>query len=75
MARATHEVLIEADNIGRTRTNYKVYNTGNVAPGEEVRVRITKAQRPTLEGGIEDGNITFENFREESRSACTNRGQ
>jgi len=75
MAGTTHEVLVEADNMGRTRTNYKVYITGNVAPGEEVRVRITNAQRPTLEGVIEDGNITFENFREENRPACTNRGQ
>jgi len=33
--------------------------------GEEVRVIITNAQRATLEGEIQNGNITFENFREE----------
>ena len=34
-----------------------------IAPGEIVRVRITNAQRATLEGELENGNITFENFR------------
>jgi len=82
-----HEVLVEQDNFGRTRTNYKVHINGgeaqarqgaglngeaqarqgaassNIAPGEIVRVRITNAQRATLEGELENGNITFENFR------------
>ena len=35
----------------------------------EVRVRITSAQRATLEGEFDNGNITFENFREESGRA------
>ena len=74
MVGTMQDVLVEADNIGRTRTNYRVYITGTVAPGEEVRVRITSAQRATLEGVIEDGNIDFENFREEDKSACANRG-
>jgi tRNA-2-methylthio-N6-dimethylallyladenosine synthase len=59
----THEVLVEQDNFGRTRTNYKVHINGNIAPGEIVRVRIINAQRATLEGELENGNVTFENFR------------
>ena len=66
----THQdVLVEEDNFGRTRTNYKVHILEHVAPGEEVRVRITNAQRATLEGVVDNGNITFENFREENRTA------
>src|SRR5262245_9884765 len=65
----THqEVLVEEDNFGRTRTNYKIHVSNTVGPGEEVRVRITNAQRATLEGVIDNGNVTFENFREESRT-------
>lgn len=70
-----HDVLVEEDNFGRTRTNYKVHITGNVAPGEEVRVRITSAQRATLEGVIENGNVNFENFREEEHRARTGAGK
>ena len=81
LAGTIHEVLVEEDNFGRTRTNYKVHITTGylldgcalpglhsqplVAPGQRVRVRIANAQRATLEGVIDDGNITFENFREE----------
>ncbi|MBI4472750.1 MAG: tRNA (N6-isopentenyl adenosine(37)-C2)-methylthiotransferase MiaB [Acidobacteria bacterium] len=66
------DVLVEEDNVGRTRTNYKVYVEGNVAPGEHVRVRIKDAQRATLEGEIEDVNVNFENFRqEENRSGAS----
>jgi tRNA A37 methylthiotransferase MiaB len=61
----TQEVLVEEDNIGRTRTNYKVNVRGNVLPGEIVPVRITNAQRATLEGVVEDAHVTFANFREE----------
>jgi len=60
-----HDVLVEEDNFGRTRTNHKVRVDGNVAAGELVRVRITNAQRATLEGELQNGNITFENFRKE----------
>jgi tRNA-2-methylthio-N6-dimethylallyladenosine synthase len=63
-----HDVLVEEDNFGRTRTNHKVHIAGNVATGQEVRVRITNAQRATLEGVIDNGNVTFENFREEGRT-------
>ena len=49
----THDVLVEEQNFGRTRTNYRVHVNGNVASGEEVRVRITNAQRVTLEGDIQ----------------------
>ena len=60
------DVLVEEDNFGRTRTNYKVHITGDdIAPGDEVSVRITSAQRATLEGEMENGNVTFENFRQE----------
>ena len=62
-------VLIEEGNFGRTRTNYRVHVNGNVAQGDTRRVRITSAQRATLEGELDDGNITFENFREESGRA------
>lgn len=79
------EVLVEGPSpwplpggegfFGRTRTNYKVHITGNVASGKEVRVRITNAQRATLEGVIDNGNITFENFREEEQRTCSTAGQ
>jgi len=60
------DVLVEEDNFGRTRTNYKVHITGgNIAQGDEVSVRITSAQRATLEGELEHGNVTFKNFRQE----------
>src|SRR5262249_55416358 len=69
------EVLIEEDNFGRTRTNCKVHVTGNAAaPAELVRVRITNTQRATLEGVIEDGNLDFENFREENHRASASAG-
>jgi len=61
------DVLVEESNFGRTRTNYKVHINGDVAPialGEEVRLRIINAQRATLEGELQNGNVTFENFRE-----------
>jgi len=61
----TQDVLVEEGNFGRTRTNYKVHINGNVAPSEQVRVRIISAQRATLEGELQNGNVTFENFRQE----------
>ena len=65
------EVLIEAGNIGRTRTNFKVLVDGKVVPGELIRVAITNADRPTLTGsaitnhspGGPDVHIAFSNFR------------
>jgi tRNA-2-methylthio-N6-dimethylallyladenosine synthase len=66
-----HEVLVEENDFGRTRSNYKVHVNDKVAPGDEVRVRITNAQRATLQGEIQNGDITFENFRQEDyRSPC-----
>src|SRR5262249_13325757 len=57
-----HNVLVEEDNFGRTRTNHKVHITGdNIAQGDEVSVRITNAQRATLEGELDHGNVTFKN--------------
>jgi tRNA-2-methylthio-N6-dimethylallyladenosine synthase len=44
------EVLIETDNFGRTRTNYKVHVEGDAAPGETLPVRVTEADRATLTG-------------------------
>ena len=61
------DVLVEESSFGRTRTNYKVHINGDVAPialGEEVRLRIINVQRATLEGELQNGNVTFENFRE-----------
>src|SRR5947207_15500587 len=71
----SQDVLVEENNFGRTRTNYKVHINSNVAPGEEVRVRITSAQRTTLDGEIQNGNVTFENLREEDSGARTHAGQ
>jgi len=65
----SQDVLVEEGNFGRTRSNYKVHVNGNVMQGETVRVRIKSAHRATLEGELDDGNITFENFREEG--GCT----
>jgi len=61
----TQDVLIEENNFGRTRTNYKVHVNGDVAAGDVVRVRITNTQRATLEGELQNGYINFENFRQE----------
>jgi len=58
-------VLVEENNFGRTRTNYKVHINGDVAAGEELSVRITNAQRATLEGELHYGNFTFQDFRQE----------
>ena len=72
---------MEEGGFGRTRINYKVHVQGreaqaglgaasiNVAQGEEVRVLITNAERATLEGEIQNGDVTFENFREENSRA------
>jgi tRNA-2-methylthio-N6-dimethylallyladenosine synthase len=59
------EVLIEEDNFGRTRSNFKVHINGHAAPGTIASLRITNAQRATLEGDLQDGNINFENLRQE----------
>ena len=63
-------VLIEEGNFGRTPTNYKVHVEGNVRAGEQLPVLITNAQRATLEGEIHNGNVAFENFREEDGRTC-----
>jgi tRNA-2-methylthio-N6-dimethylallyladenosine synthase len=74
------EVLIEENNLGRTRTNYKVHingangTSGELVPGERVRVKITAAQRATLEGDLENG-ISFEDFRQETRESGACAGQ
>jgi tRNA-2-methylthio-N6-dimethylallyladenosine synthase len=43
------DVLVEEDSFGRTRTNYKVHIDADCEAGEQVRVRITNAQRATLQ--------------------------
>jgi tRNA-2-methylthio-N6-dimethylallyladenosine synthase len=70
-----HEVLVEEENYGRTRTNYKVHINGNAAPGEVVRVRITNTQRATLDGELQNGNVTLENFRKKDNHARTSAGE
>ena len=77
------DVLIEEGRVGRTRTNYKVYVRGDreaqarqgaaskEVEGEQVPVLITNAQRATLEGEIHNGNVTFENLREENSRVRT----
>jgi tRNA-2-methylthio-N6-dimethylallyladenosine synthase len=67
------DVLLEEDGFGRTRTNYKVRVDGRTAPGELARVRITNAQRATLEGELQDGNVDFENFRQEDAAGARSR--
>jgi tRNA A37 methylthiotransferase MiaB len=61
------DVLVEEENFGRTRTNHKVHIEGQFQSGEHVRVRITNAQRATLQGESDNGNFTFQNFRQEDR--------
>src|SRR5262249_25894362 len=47
------EALVEDEDFGRTRGNYKVHiNGGKASPGETVLVRITAANRITLEGDV-----------------------
>jgi tRNA-2-methylthio-N6-dimethylallyladenosine synthase len=75
LAGSIQEVLVEEGDIGRTRTNYKVTIRGNAAPGEQVQVRITNAQRATLEGEVHDGNATLKDFRQEDFDARTCSGQ
>jgi len=53
LAGTVQEVLVEEDNYGRTRGNYKAHLIGDVRPGETVMTRITDVERPTLEGSIE----------------------
>ena len=48
----TQEVLVDADNSGRTRGNYKVRVDRDVHSGEIIDVHITNADRATLEGTI-----------------------
>ena len=67
------DVLLEEDGFGRTQTNYKVHVYGRTAPGELARVRITNAQRATLEGELQNGNIDFENFRQEDAAGAGSR--
>jgi len=69
----TQDVLVEEESFGRTRGNYKVHINANLAPGQEVSVRITSAQRATLEGELQDGNVTFENFRQEDTAGAHSR--
>jgi len=47
------EVLVEEENLGRTRGNFRVVISGNVRSGQTVDVRITDSSRPTLEGTVE----------------------
>ncbi len=44
-----HEVLIEDGNFGRSRSNHKIRVQGDVVTGEIVRVKITAAERATLQ--------------------------
>jgi tRNA-2-methylthio-N6-dimethylallyladenosine synthase len=46
------EVLIEVDNFGRTRTNYRVHIDGDVTTGETIQVQILGADRATLIGKV-----------------------
>jgi tRNA-2-methylthio-N6-dimethylallyladenosine synthase len=53
----TQEVLVEAEGVGRTRGNYKVRVDLNVPVGETVRVRVTNADRATLDGELSESLI------------------
>lgn len=52
-----HDVLMENESFGRNRGNYKVHVEGHHIAGETVRVRITDADRPTLEGIVESVHV------------------
>jgi tRNA-2-methylthio-N6-dimethylallyladenosine synthase len=62
------DVLVEEDNFGRTRTNHKVHIDAHCEAGEHLRVRITNTQRATLQGELDNGHITLENFRQKNGS-------
>ncbi len=47
-----HEVLMETETFGRTRTNYKVEVEGDFQPGQTVITHITEASRATLCGRV-----------------------
>ena len=49
---SSQEVLIEEQNFGRTRGNHKVHVEGSARPGDRVQVRVTNADRTTLEGVV-----------------------
>ncbi len=49
---STQEVLVEKDNFGRTRGNYKMQVDRPVRPGRTVRALVTNAERVTLEGAV-----------------------
>jgi tRNA-2-methylthio-N6-dimethylallyladenosine synthase len=46
------EVLVEGDNTGRTRGNYKLRMDAEVPAGRTAHVEVTSADRATLEGRI-----------------------
>ena len=50
---SSEEVLVEEQNLGRTRGNRKVRVEGAVRSGDTVQVRVTNADRATLEGVVE----------------------
>ena len=54
---STQEVLVEEDNFGRTRGNYKMKVDG-VSPGKTVRALVTNADRATLEGEVVAEEVT-----------------
>ena len=54
---SSQEVLIEEQNFGRTRGNHKMHVEGSMRPGDTVEVRVTRADRATLEGVVEPALI------------------
>ena len=75
-ARAEREPARSASPIGRSlkrraQPQEKAAASSNIIHGDQVRVRITNAQRATLEGEVYNGNLAFENFREEDCRAGT----
>ena len=49
---STQEVLVEEDDFGRTRGNYKMKVDCLIRPGKTVRALVTNADRVTLEGEV-----------------------
>ena len=49
---STQEVLVEEDDFGRTRGNYKMKVDCVISPGKTVRARVTNSDRVTLEGTV-----------------------
>jgi len=63
--RALYQELILEHSKRPRHADKPVPVRGHGLPGDIVPVRITHAQRATVEGGVEDGHVTVAHVREE----------